>query len=292
MRTLSKSLLGIFLLTFTAVSWAACPEGYKNNYKGECVPVASSKVAGGSNVLYSGSGWRFKRSLPVGAKKHGYQVVSAPEYPVRYGKKSERFEVRPGDCSRGVPKNSWDDCKNDRERSELLQDDWPQIGYRQREGDEYWYRWSIYIPEGHQNIYRTKLAYGQFHEWDGCPPTFMFQEYGGGYWFNIQPPIKGYDDNRKLLEANEFIGKWNDIVVHARWTKKNDGWFKVWVNGQATSAYQGKTMVCSKDVYFKYGVYRSFLSRNSNSKTVTTIAYYDGVVRSKSKEGMFDPLSE
>ena len=40
MRTLSKSLLGIFLLAFTAGSWAACPEGTKGNYKGECVPVA------------------------------------------------------------------------------------------------------------------------------------------------------------------------------------------------------------------------------------------------------------
>ena len=47
----------------------------------------------------------------------------------------------------------------------------------------------------------------------------MFQEYDGGYWLNIQPSInKGLDDNRKLLEATEFIGRWNDIVVHARWT--------------------------------------------------------------------------
>ena len=36
MRILSISLLGIFLLTFTAASWAACPEGMKSNYKGEC----------------------------------------------------------------------------------------------------------------------------------------------------------------------------------------------------------------------------------------------------------------
>ena len=46
MRTLSKSLLGIFLLTFTAISWAACPEGTKNNYKGECVPIAGESVKG------------------------------------------------------------------------------------------------------------------------------------------------------------------------------------------------------------------------------------------------------
>ena len=119
----------------------------------------------------------------------------------------------------------------------------------------------------------------------------MFQEYGGGYWLNIQPSIKGYDDNRKLLEANKFVGKWNDIVVHARWTKKKDGWFKVWVNGKKKTSYYGKTMKC-KEVYFKYGVYRSYLSRSSKSKTVTTIAYFDGVVRSKSKKGMFDLLLE
>ena len=46
--------------------------------------------------------------------------------------------------------------------------------------------------------------------------------------------------------------------------------------------YEGKTMNC-KEVYFKYGVYRAAVSENPDSKTVTTIAYYDGVVRSKTK---------
>ena len=120
----------------------------------------------------------------------------------------------------------------------------------------------------------------------------MFQEYDGGYWLNIQPPIRGYDDNRKLLESEEFVGRWNDIVVHARWTRDNDGWFRVWVNGAEKTFYEGKTMSCY-EVYFKYGVYRSFISRNRElSKSVTTIAYYDGVVRSKSPEHMFDPLPE
>ncbi|MDP7489592.1 MAG: heparin lyase I family protein [Arenicellales bacterium] len=284
------NLIGCVVLSILFISpvmtWAgSCPEGQKENDRtGECVPIKGAAKT--KKSLSSGSGWRFKRSLPIGAKKHGYQVVSAPEHPVRYGKKSERFEVRPGDCSRSKG-GSWDDCKEDRERSELI-----QVGYRQKEGDEYWYRWSIILPSTHRNIYRTKLAYAQFHQL-GCPPVFMFQEYSGGYWLNIQPAITGHvDHNRKLLEAKDFIGKWNDIVVHARWTRKNDGWFRVWVNGEEKISYDGKTKVC-KDVYFKYGVYRSFVSRNRElSKTVTTIAYYDGVVRSKSKEGMFDPLPE
>jgi hypothetical protein len=238
-----------------------------------------------STSTASGSGWQFERSLPINAKKHGYQRVASPDHPVRYGKRSERFEVRPGDCSRSKG-GGWDDCKNDRERSELI-----QRGITQRMGDEYWYRWSIYLPPTHQNIYRVKLAYAQFHQ-ERCPPVFMFQEYGGGYWLNIQSPITGYDDNRKLLESQEFIGKWNDIVVHARWTRDNDGWFRVWVNGAEKTFYEGKTMSCY-EVYFKYGVYRSFISRNRElSKSVTTIAYYDGVVRSKSPEHMFDPLPE
>ena len=280
MRTLPKILCAITLLSMSGLAWASCPEGQEEDDRtSECKPSSKAKKS-----LSSGSGWGFSRSLPLGAKKHGYQVVSAPDHPVRYGQYSEKFEVRPGDCSKGM--GGHDDCKTDRERSELI-----QRGYTQRGGDEFWYRWSIYLPPTHQNIYKTKLAYAHFHQ-EGCPPVLMFQEYDGGYWLNIQPSInKGLDDNRKLLEATEFVGRWNDIVVHARWTKHSDGWFKVWVNGEEKTSYYGKTMSC-KEVYFKYGIYRSFVSLNSKSKTVTTIAYYDGVVRSKSKEGMFDPLPE
>jgi len=41
MKRLSKMFLAVLLLTAASVSWAACPEGTKNNYKGECVPIAA-----------------------------------------------------------------------------------------------------------------------------------------------------------------------------------------------------------------------------------------------------------
>ena len=286
MKRISAFLLAFFLLTISTVGWASCPEGQEENDRtGECVPIKGSAKA--KKSLSSGSGWRFERSLPVGAKKHGYQVVSAPEHPVRYGKKSERFEVRPGDCSRSKI-SSWSDCKHDKERSELGQYQW------QREGHEYWYRWSIYIPKNHQNLAPVYTVYGQFHQVK-CQPAFQFIEkshYWGlalAIWRTITND--GIVHWNELLEPEQFVGKWNDFVVHARWTRKNDGWFKVWVNGEEKIAYSGKTMSCDK-VYFKYGIYRSSVSMNPDSKTVTTIAYYDGVVRSKSKEGMFDPLPE
>ena len=43
-RALPKFFVAVLLLTVTTVGWAACPEGYKNNYKGECVPVAGSQA--------------------------------------------------------------------------------------------------------------------------------------------------------------------------------------------------------------------------------------------------------
>ena len=43
--------------------------------------------------------------------KHAFKLVSHP-HPVRYGKKSERFEVRDGDCGGS-------DCKAPRYRSEI-----------------------------------------------------------------------------------------------------------------------------------------------------------------------------
>ena len=39
MKCLSKFFLAVLLLIISAVGWAACPEGFKNNYKGECVPL-------------------------------------------------------------------------------------------------------------------------------------------------------------------------------------------------------------------------------------------------------------
>ena len=45
MRTLFKALLGIFFLTFVGVSWAACPEGQKQTYKG-CEVVEEKATKG------------------------------------------------------------------------------------------------------------------------------------------------------------------------------------------------------------------------------------------------------
>ena len=241
-------------------------------------------------------GWRFKMGPAHGMKDHNHQVVSSDDgHPVRYGKKSERFEVRPGDC--GVTDNGkWSDCENDRERSEMTSLD--DINYY--DGDEYWYRWSIFFPNNHVNLYPVFITYGQFKQ-TGCKPVFSFinADFAGGKYqigdfgsyINSSYDIKKSTDRYALLDTN-YIDKWLDIVVYAKWSTSNDGIFRVWMNGKLKRDYKGRTMYCHSKGYFKYGIYRSSVSKNYLSKEITTVVYYDGIRISKTRDGMFEDLAE
>ena len=117
-------------------------------------------------------GWRFEISMPFGYKEHNYQIVSKDNgHPVRYGEKSEKFYVRPGNC--GIAEGgNWNDCDNDRERTEMTS--FRNLLYHS--GDEYWYRWSIYFPKDHTNLWPVKVSYAEFKA-IGCPdPIFQILE--------------------------------------------------------------------------------------------------------------------
>ena len=227
-----------------------------------------------------GSFGPFMRSL--NNTSYGYAVIedptgSAPTELV------ERFEVRPGDCGSN---SGWSDCANDRERSELS-----EKNKRSTLGTASWYGWSFYVPEDYVNIFPTKVALGQFHQ-EGSHPVWMFQNSSGGYHLDDQV----YGRTRRyyeLINENDLRGKWHRIEVHAKWSKKEDGFFKVWVNGEQKVDYSGQTMTGTK-TYFKYGVYRSFMSRYKNAKGGNEVpgqlVYYTNVRRANSREGLAAPL--
>ena len=239
------------------------------------------------------SGNKFKKSLSKKYKKHGMQVVKKKDgHPVRAGEKSIRFEVRPGDCGYN---EDWNDCDKDRERHELS-------GKRISSG-EWWYAWSIFLPKDFTNVSPTKVALGQFHQEKGHV-VWMFQNQNfsipGGYWVDNQVP--GYTKTLdKVLTNEEMIGKWNDILVNVKWSKKEDGFFKVWVNNKLGYEYMGPTKTKAK-VYFKFGIYRSYLSKwiysSRNKKkekgVPAQVVYFDEVRVGKTKEkvvGNLPPLN-
>ncbi|MDA0664627.1 MAG: polysaccharide lyase [Proteobacteria bacterium] len=193
----------------------------------------------------------FERSL--NSTPYGYIVVpdptgTAPTATV------ERFEVRPGDCSAN---RGWDDCATDRERSELS-----ERGDREPAGSTRWYGWSFFLPAGFPEIHPAKLALGQFHQ-EKSHVIWMFQQTPGGLYLDDQ--VAGHTRRyHPLIDAAALRGRWHRIEVAARWTRNEDGYFRVWVNGIRKVDYAGRTM--SADiVYFKYGVYRSFISRFRNA---------------------------
>ena len=232
-----KKFLGILVLSFLV-----CSQSF-----------AANSVSLPKDVAF---GNKYFKSLAKNYKKYGMQVVDKKDgHPVRAGNKSIRFEVRPGDCGYN---DGWSDCDTDRERHEL--------SGKRMSGGEWWYSWSIYLPKDFVSVHPTKVALGQFHQESGHV-VWMFQNQSfvksGGYWVDDAVP----GDSRKLnqiLSQDEMIEKWNDILVNVKWTKKDDGFFKVWLNGKQVYSFSGPTKTKAK-TYFKFGIYRSFLSKWINS---------------------------
>jgi hypothetical protein len=224
------------------------------------VPAGDPAMYPEGRGAYSG----FSRSLHA-STPYGYRIAEAPQ-PVRAGKYSERFELHSGDCSGN---EDWDDCKEDRERSELKQLD-PLA-----ENDvSQWYAWSIYLPEGYPNIFPVKVALAQFHQGLGHPPL-MFQNGEGGYWIEMNqlhlPPVL-------LIPDSDLRGKWHDLLMHVNWTTRKSGYLTLWVDGKKKFDRRGATLKKAGEVYFKYGIYRSFLSRAPKGKAIPNqVVYFDEV---------------
>jgi len=187
----------------------------------------------------------FRRSLSE--RPHG--VTTVPGFkkgPV------QRFEVRPGDCTSR-------DCYRDRERAEL-----GEVDASSRVGDEYWYEFSFYLAKDFPNIYPAKTALGQFHQKGVTSPPVLFQ-FGipqgsntSSYYLDLNQTKLGHFP---LISEQNLRGRWQDIRVHARWSTAPDGFIRVYVNGRLAADVAGPNTTHANPIYFKYGVYRTFLSR-------------------------------
>jgi len=109
----------------------------------------------------------------------------------------------------------------------------------------------------------------------------MFQNSKGGS--NVDNQVSGGTiHTRKALTDQEMRGKWSDILVHVNFTANKDGFFRVYVNGETSPRYawSGPTKTAGKRVYYKTGIYRSFMSR-SKGPDATQVVYFDDISRAK-----------
>ena len=235
----------------------------KNHPIGICAKENSKKFKLTKDV---GFGNTYEKSLWYDFKPYGVCIVDKNDgHPTRLGQQSLRFELRDGDCGYG---SSWSDCESDRGRHELS-------GKKHKNGSEHWYFWSIYLPDDYQSIFPAITLLGQFHQDDG-EPVFTLDNDGGGYTYE-QWLGDIFINSSPLLEPIEMLGRWNDVVINAKWTDKDDGFLRIWINGKLAYDYTGTTTEKGLKAYHKFGIYDSYLSRYTSGKIPTRVVYYDEV---------------
>ena len=84
------------------------------------------------------------------------------------------------------------------------------------------------------------------------------------------------NNKQDVILAKDLRGKWHDIVINIKWSRKKDGHFKQWINGKLVYHYLGNTSKPKGSTNnFKLGIYRG--ASNETPKESTQIVYYDEI---------------
>lgn len=207
---------------------------------------------------------------------HEYETIHCPSNPWNHsadnfdGVPCERFELRRDDYDPATL-----DLRIRRERAEKF-----ETGDLQSEGDRLWYAWSFHVPEEYEDCVFVPETSGdvtlaQFHQhfpespWD---PLWMFgKQAGGDFRVRCFPTytareLKQMPPAWSLISDSDFRGRWHEIVVHAHWSTREDGFFNVWVNGVKKLEYTEWTCFArGREIYHKYGLYRAAHPHNPDA---------------------------
>ncbi|MCM2456485.1 hypothetical protein HGO37_13925 [Rhizobium sp. CG4] len=215
----------------------------------------------------------------------GNSYAYARSAPVPDGSKAERFELRPGDC----PKSTGD-CVADRERIERSE----QMP-ASRVGSEYWYHFSVFVPSNWQKTGPLNTKLGQFHQKGKGKPPVLFQLTDQTYEFELSNPSRRQKNPMKpvpslrnipLKQTSAMKGNWTSVLVHAKWSRQQDGFIHVWIDGKQKVNLSGPNVDRNDPVYFKYGIYRSFVSRYAGRPYPALVAWFRDINRGKTRQSV------
>ena len=239
-----------------------------------------------------------KHSFPNGpVKKHSFSYIKDASN-ARAGKAFQRFELRDGDC---FPDRSgrWNDCKMNRERFEF------HSKPRQKPIGKQCYGYSIKLDKNFRSLNPTNTDIGQVHQQGGpkgtakglksFPPIIQIgAKYNVVYlgWHKLSGDPKKVIAKRidhSLAKISDMRNVWTDISFCLDFKNKR---IDAWVNGKKkVEILQSPIRFKPEKIYFKYGIYRSFISRfkdkilkDPNGKMPTQIVYYDEIRRGNSIE--------
>lgn len=212
-------------------------------------------------------------------KPYGYAITKEI---VRAGRYAQRFEVRAGDCA---AEGGWSDCSNDRERSEI------RLKQRWRYGANRWIGFSVYLPADFTTSQKVRTTVGQIHQRGGpsgtasglpsFPPLMQLEMRGDSYYMGVHiltgksGSVRDSVREFPLAAISRMRGRWTDVQIHFDTSGKRQ-LLEVFVDGQKKGELKDWINFRPKDYYFKYGIYRSFVSRHGKAMP-TQILYVDEV---------------
>ncbi|MEM8581822.1 MAG: heparin lyase I family protein [Pseudomonadota bacterium] len=170
-------------------------------------------------------------------------------------------------------------------------------------GQTLWYSFSVFLepnsvlPAPAANGKHAKLSVAQFHQRDAegrsDKPALMFYVQPNGdlvAQFEKAVGKRAYTlvDGGKL--GNGALGQWIDVIVGAKWGRE-DAWTEFWVRAGSAPDYTPIARdygpnTSTGHLFFKYGLYRSFVERDARLSGADGLAYFDAVRRATSFEAV------
>jgi len=217
-------------------------------------------------------------------KSYGFKVE---DKIVRLGSKSQRFEIRHGDCGGD---SGYNDCKNDRRRVETIYD----IHSSKAIDKVLWFGYSLYLPEDFQSVTPSNTTIGQLKLVGYRQPIWDLNVKRRGLTFKANASRQSC----KLMSTrlDEIRGKWIDIMIGfdlGKSKKSGEGAFDgqfavVYINGEKEECDIPDPVLTrdmidnrakkSKSFHFDWGIYNSYVSRwldENKTKNPTVKGFVD-----------------
>lgn len=133
-----------------------------------------------------------------------------------------------------------------------------QSGFYSDEGGHYAYGASYYLPDdwnqgSNPRTFDDRLIF-QFHEGNGRSPTFSLHLDAGRNQFFVRH-MRDSGRFERLWATEIETNTWYDFAFRARWSRSNDGFFQVYLDGRLVHHFTGRTLNDGKRVYTKWGIY-------------------------------------
>jgi hypothetical protein len=245
-------------------------------------------------------------ALLFNAAPHTFRYAFAPEEPVRRGERSERYELREGDCGGS-------DCGNFRARAEIVEDRDSTVARLNR---DIWFGWSFYNASIRSVTRDTYLGttIGQWRLAGEQPSIFRLiqLEQGAGNFAACDPAIctsggdpswdvvLQLDEMRqafrwgerqnegnicRLFGMERSLGRWVDIVVNTNFGTDDAGYLRIWIDGELRCDYRGPLVSPERALTqvpgpsHRRGIFNSFTQRwtatQGTAPKPTLIAHFD-----------------